>query len=183
MVKIFIGVIIAAFVVIVGFMLIDPTVNTAHIDETVEVSTTTSRYTIEGEVYKTGSYTLSDAISMADLINAAGGLTNNADERAFFENAVLEVGETYYIASRYDVSDICNNTEITKVNINADDADTLMTINGITTSIASSIVSYRIENGQFNTIEDLMDVYGIGNATYRKIRSYVILHEWFYLHF
>ncbi len=177
MVKIFIGVIIAAFVVIVGFMLIDPTVNTAHIDETVEVSTTTSRYTVEGEVYKTGSYTLADAISMSDLINAAGGLTNNADERAFFEDAVLQVGQTYYIASRYDVSDVCNNTEIVKVNINADDADTLMTISGITTSIASSIVSYRVENGQFNTVEDLMDVYGIGNATYRKIRNYVIFHE------
>ena len=52
-----------------------------------------------------------------------------------------------------------------------------MSVSGVTTSIASSIVSYRTENGMFNTIEQLMDVYGIGNATYHKIRNYVILHE------
>ena len=55
-----------------------------------------------------------------------------------------------------------------------------MTVNGITTSIASSIVSYRTENGIFDTLEELMDVYGIGNATYHKIRGYVILHTWFF---
>ena len=63
------------------------------------------------------------------------------------------------------------------MNINQDDAQTLMSVNGITTSIASSIVSYRSENGIFNTVEDLLNVYGIGNATYHKIRNYVILHQ------
>jgi len=52
-----------------------------------------------------------------------------------------------------------------------------MTVNGITTSIATSIVSYRSENGIYNTIEDLLNVYGIGNATYHKVRNYVVLHK------
>ena len=62
-------------------------------------------------------------------------------------------------------------------NINEDNADQLMAISGITSSIANSIVSYRTSNGAFKTIEQLTDVYGIGNATYRKIRNYVILHN------
>ena len=113
---------------------------------------------------------------MGDLIAAAGGTTTNADDLSFFDEAPLKSGSTYYIAGKYDEADICSKTEISKVNINEDDASTLMSVNGITTSIANSIVSYRSENGIFDTIEELMDVYGIGNATYRKIRNYVILH-------
>lgn len=180
MVKILIGVVVAAFVVVIGFLLIDPdlnqvTDNNAAISEVVDTKSG-NKYTIEGEVNKPGTYVLADSISMSDLIEAAGGTNSNADELAYFENAVLKSGSTYYIAGKYDTTDICSKSEVSKVNINEDDATTLMSVNGITTSIASSIVSYRTENGIFNTIEQLMDVYGIGNATYHKIRNYVILH-------
>ena len=114
---------------------------------------------------------------MLDLISAAGGTSANADDLAYFDEAPLKSGSSYYIACKYDETDICSKNEITKVNINEDDAATLMTVNGITTSIASSIVSYRTENGIFDTVEELMEVYGIGNATYHKIRNYVVLHS------
>ena len=180
MFKILIGVVIAAFVVIIGFLIIDPDLNSVNTNNSItEVSDTTtgSKYTIEGEVNKAGTYVLSDSITMSDLIEAAGGTNNNADDLAYFATAPLKSGSTYFIAGKYDETDICSKNEITKVNINEDDATTLMTINGITTSIASSIVSYRTENGIFDTVEELMEVYGIGNATYHKIRNYVILHS------
>ena len=79
--------------------------------------------------------------------------------------------------NKYDASDICSNKEIEKVNINKASNDELTKINGITSSIASSIVSYRTSAGTFKCLEDLLSVYGIGNATYRKIRNYVYLHE------
>ena len=180
MAKILIGVVIVAFIVIIGFMIIDPDLNTVSSSNTAsitEVSTPKgSKYTIEGEVYKAGTYVLSDVVTMDDLLEAAGGTTPDADDLAYFPSAPLKAGTTYYIASKFDENDICSKSEITKVNINEDDAATLMTVTGITTSIASSIVSYRTENGIFNTIEDLTNVYGIGNATYHKIRNYVILH-------
>lgn len=175
MVKLIIGALVAVFLVIGGFMLLDPVLNQSQTAETVEVGETYT-YTIEGEVNKVGTYTLSDAVTMADLIEAAGGISSNADERSYFETASLTAGTTYYIASKYDSSDVCGNSEITKVNINADDASTLTSINGITSSIASSIVSYRSEKGTFQTLEQLKEVYGIGDATYRRIRNYVILH-------
>ena len=179
MVKVLIGVVVAAFVVVIGFLLIDPDLNQVTDNGAVtEVvgSQNGNKYTIEGEVNKAGTYVLSDSATMADLIAAAGGTNSNADDLAYFESATLKSGSTYYIASKYDATDICSKSEVSKVNINEDDATTLMSVNGITTSIASSIVSYRTENGIFNTIEQIMEVYGIGNATYHKIRNYVILH-------
>lgn len=176
MIKLIIGVVIAAIAVIGGFLLLEPVVS-GTAGGVTEIGDTYS-YTIEGEVAKPGTYVLSDAISMADLIDAAGGATYNADERSYFETAVLKAGSTYYIAGKYDETDICNDRELTKVNINSDNAETLSSINGISASIASSIVSYRAENGTFQTIEELLEVYGIGNATYHKVRNYVILHEW-----
>ena len=176
MYKVIIGVVIAAAVLIIGFMMIDPKVNNNQTTNTQQTVDSGSAYTIEGEVNKPGTYVLSDGITMGDLIRAGGGLTNNADDLAFFEQASLKAGNTYYIASKYDATDICNNEPIAKVNINSDTADTLTNVNGITTSIASSIVSYRTSNGVFQTIEQLMEVYGIGNATYRKVRNFVTLH-------
>ena len=180
MFKIMIGVIVVTAIVIVGFMVIDPKVNATNVNvvtEIVDSALSGYKYTIEGEVNKPGSYSLNDTVTIGDLIAAAGGVTSNADDLAFYEDSVIKNGSTYYIASKYNANDICNTEEITKVNINADDADTLMTINGITSSIASSIVSYRTGNGYFKTIEQLMEVYGVGNATYRKIRNFVILHN------
>ena len=180
MVKVLIGVVIVAFIVIIGFLVIDPDLSgttTTNSNNVTEVSTSKgSKYTIEGEVYKAGTYVLSDGITMNDLLEAAGGTTANADDLAYYSTAPLKAGSTYYIASKFDENDICSKSEISKVNINEDDAQTLMSVSGITTSIASSIVSYRTEHGIYNTIEDLLNVYGIGNATYHKVRNYVILH-------
>ncbi len=178
MTKIILGVIAAAIVVIIVFMAIDPNVNANTIAPTTLVSSNNLfTVTVEGEVYKTGTYTLNEGALMSDLLEACGGPTESADDLAFYEDAELTSGSTYFIASKYDTSNVCSFVKIKKVNINRDDVDTLTTINGFTTSIANSIVSYRNDNGEFKTIEDLLEVYGIGNATYHKVRNYVTLHE------
>lgn len=174
MTKLLIIVCVAVAIFIVGTMIVVPANNTPA--NTTEVSETHS-YTIEGEVSKPGTYVLADAVSMSDLINAAGGPVHNTDDRSYFDEIVLKPGSTYYVGGKYDATDICSTTQIDKVNINKDSAEVLTKINGITSSIASSIVSYRADAGTYTTIEDLLNVYGIGNATYRKIRNYVILHE------
>lgn len=179
MIKLIIGAVIAAFVVIVGFLIIDPDVkiNAAESAEVADDTTTSGKYSIEGEINKAGTYSFNSTPTLDDLITAAGGLTSNADERAFYTTYELTAGKTYFIASCYESSDLCGTNEIDKVNINKDDADTLSEVNGISKTVAASIVSYRDENGDFSCLEDLLEVYGIGNATYRKVRNYVILHE------
>lgn len=177
MFKILIGVVVAVFVVIVAFMVIDPNIGTIHDGISDSASLNTFALTIEGEIQRAGTYVLSQGATMGDLIISAGGQTSNTDELAYFDTAELKSGMTYYIAPKYDLTDVCNNVEIKKVNINKDTQEKMMGINGITASIANSIVSYRSSNGQFFTLESLMDVYGIGNATYKKVRNYITLHE------
>lgn len=180
MFKLLVGAVVVAVVVIVGFLILDPDLEKQD-PETAEVirNAESGKYSIEGEVNKTGTFSFNDTPTMDDLISAAGGLTGNADERSYFTTYELTPGKTYYIASYYETSDLCGNGTIEKANINKDDAETLAEINGISKTIANSIVSYRLEKGDYQCLEDLLDVYGIGNATYRKIRNYVILHEWF----
>lgn len=179
MIKIIIGVIAAAFVVIVGFLIIDPQVNNGQTiyDTTITDSENNFTITLQGEVSKPGTYSLQEGVTMAEAIEKAGGITSNADTLAFFEDVVLEKGNTYYIAPTHDSNDICNTSPLIKVNINSDPIESLTTINGLTATLANSIIEYRTTTGIFDTIEELMEVYGIGSATYTKLRNYVILHE------
>ena len=176
MIKILIGVVLVTVAVIATFLVLDPNVGIQSAAPVVEVSNTFT-VTVEGEVYTSGTYTLKEGALMSDLLEAAGGPTAKADDRAYYESAVLTKGMTYYIASKYDANDLCNVNEVDKVNVNTDNASTLATVSGITSTIANSIVTYRQDNGSFSTLEQIMEVYGIGNATYHKIRNYLILHE------
>ena len=58
-----------------------------------------------------------------------------------------------------------------KVNINTATKDELMTISGIGEAKANAIISYREENGNFEKIEDIMNVSGIGQSLYDKIKE------------
>ena len=179
MLKILIGVVVVSVTVIGIFLFLDPNVGITQTGgaETTQVDDShTISVTIDGEVYKPSTYTLDEDATMLDLIDAAGGTTSNADDRAYYETALLTKGMTYYIPSKYDVTDICSKEPIEKININSDDADAIASINGVNATIAASVVTYRTENGLFSTIEQLQEVYGIGSATYKKMRNYVILH-------
>lgn len=180
MIKILIGVVVLTIAVIGAFLFLDPNsgLNATGGAQVTEVSdANTISITVEGEVYKPGTYTLEDGSTFKDLISAAGGATSNADDRAYYESAIVSNGMTYYIASKYDANDICNSQSITKVNLNTDDAATLSSINGISSTVGEAIVSYRASKGLFSTIEQIQEVYGVGSATYKKVRDYVILHE------
>ena len=58
-----------------------------------------------------------------------------------------------------------------KVNINAATADQLTALPGIGPSYAQRIVEYREKNGPFKKVEDLLNVTGIGEKTFEKIKD------------
>lgn len=62
-----------------------------------------------------------------------------------------------------------------KINLNSATVEELVTINGISQTLAERIVAYRNENGEFKTLEELMNVTGIGTKTYEKIRDSLTL--------
>jgi len=62
------------------------------------------------------------------------------------------------------------------VNVNTADAATLAeSLNGVGPVIAERIVSYREENGGFEAPEDLMEVNGIGPATFEDNKADILL--------
>lgn len=62
-----------------------------------------------------------------------------------------------------------------KVSINTASIEELTTIPGIGETKAKSIIEHREENGLFKTIEDLMNVKGIGESTFEKLKSYITI--------
>ena len=58
-------------------------------------------------------------------------------------------------------------------NINTAGADELDKLYGIGPKTAQSIIAYREENGGFGSKEEIMNVSGIGEATYSKIKDYI----------
>ena len=64
-----------------------------------------------------------------------------------------------------------------KININSADVERLTDLPGIGPSYAQRIVDYRKEFGPFKTIEDLLNVRGIGDRTFEKIRDRITTRE------
>lgn len=64
-------------------------------------------------------------------------------------------------------------TDIEKINLNKATQTELETLPGIGPSTAEKIIAYRKENGNFKNIEDIMNVNGIGESKYNKIKDLV----------
>ena len=175
-IKIIIGVVITTIIGLLVMQFVDFGNAQSVVDSTNEVIR--NSIGISGYVVSPGNYLLDEDSTMQDLIEKAGGITDRADTRAFLPSAIVEKNVEYYILPRYDPTDICSDEEIQKVNINSvTDPNALTFIDGIGESISKSIISYRDENGLYQTIEDIMNVSGIGNATYTKLRNYIILTD------
>ena len=64
-----------------------------------------------------------------------------------------------------------------KIDINRAETWLLEALPGIGEVLAQRIVDYRSENGPFRTIEDLLKVSGIGEATFEKIKDYITVSD------
>ena len=60
-----------------------------------------------------------------------------------------------------------------RVDINKASEDVLCLLPGIGEALSSAIVACRLENGPYQTVEDLLSVYGIGQAKLDAIRPYI----------
>jgi competence protein ComEA len=74
------------------------------------------------------------------------------------------------------MSDVCAIEPINKVNINSDDKEALMSVNGFGSAISDAVITYRADH-EFKRIEDIKNVSGIGNATFEKIKNYITIRS------
>lgn len=135
---------------------------------------------IKGEVRKPDVYTLHEDAIVRDLIEMAGGLTENADLTNINRAKKLQNHDLIYIENKNGPKrDLQNmNTSIGngvnsngKVNINTATADELKKLSGIGEVKAKNILDYRQKSGNFNSIEDIKNVTGITDKIFEKIKE------------
>lgn len=90
---------------------------------------------------------------------------NETDEQDMQTGAVVAKSQSAAAAPKYSGP----------VNINTATKEQLMTLNGIGEVKAAAILEYRRENGSFYTVDELMNVKGIGEKTLEKIRGNITL--------
>ena len=138
---------------------------------------------IKGEVMKPDVYTLSEGSIIKDLIEMAGGLTEEADISNI--NRAKEINNHDLIIIR-NINDVNMETEIEnnevseerddgKISINNSDISKLKEIPGVGEVKANSIILYREKNNGFKSIEELKNVDGIGEKTFEKIKDSIKL--------
>ena len=133
---------------------------------------------IGGAVEKPGVYEVAKDTRLFEVIDMAGGLTEDADTDHVNRASFVEDGQKIIIpvkgsdlygeqsSSAVASADVNNGL----VNINTASADELKTLNGIGDVMAERIVEYRTSTA-FKSKEDIMSVDGIGSKTYEKIKD------------
>jgi competence protein ComEA len=112
-------------------------------------------------------------------VEAAGGATEEADlERINLALPVTDGQQVHVPRIGEDSSPVqpsSGQPATSRVNINTADAATLESLPGIGPALAQRIVEYRQAHGPFERIEDVMDVSGIGTATFEGIQDLLVV--------
>lgn len=129
---------------------------------------------ISGAVKRPGVYQLSSDARVYEAIELAGGLTDDADGDSLNQALPITDGQMIHVLTTEESSEKeQTDTENGKVNINTADEAMLMTLPGIGESKAKSIISYRETKGSFSSIEDIMQITGIKEGVYQKIKDQI----------
>jgi comEA protein len=62
-----------------------------------------------------------------------------------------------------------------KINLNSATVEQLQTLPGVGPATAKAIVEYRTKSGKFNRIEEIINVKGIGEKKFQKIKDRLVL--------
>jgi len=129
---------------------------------------------VAGLVSRPGLVELAEGSRVADAIAAAGGLLPGARTGAINLAAALSDGQQVVVpGAEGDGPATPEQTPDGKIHLNQATASELDSLPGVGPVIAERIVSYREENGPFESIEDLLDVPGIGEAKLADLRDHV----------
>ena len=156
---------------------------TTKVEQTSEkIEASTIIIDVKGAVQKPGVYEISANARVHEIIEKAGGLSDQADEAAVNLASSLEDGMVVYIPligeNKENPFQSTNEDKDSpkKININLATSEELQTLSGIGPSKADAIISYREENGQFKSIEGLLEVSGIGEKSLEKLKEEVTVN-------
>lgn len=136
-----------------------------------------------GAVPNPGVYTLPEGSRVYELIGAAGGLLEDADERRLNQAEVLTDGQQITVYTREEAKNLpqtetgggsaSSDAGGGKVNLNTADVSRLMTLSGIGETRAQAIIAYREQHGGFRAVEEIMEIEGIKEKLFEKIREQI----------
>jgi competence protein ComEA len=134
------------------------------------------RVHVSGAVRQPDVYELPPGSIVKDAIEVAGGPASDADLDGVNLAVELRDQQQVYVPRQGEVAPMVpavSGGEISagSVNINTATAAELEALSGVGPKTAQTIVEYREANGPFKSIEDIMNVPGIGEGTFEKIRD------------
>ena len=149
-----------------------------------------------GAVNAPGVYELPAGSRVYEAIAMAGGMTGEADGRSLNQAAQVADGQQITVYTREEAEKLQKNGNSAamagqagesegnlssgesgkaKVNINTAGREELITLHGIGVARADAILAYREEHGTFSRIEDIMNVEGIKEKAFAKIRDDIVV--------
>ena len=140
-----------------------------------------------GAVQEPGVYKLEEGARIFQLIGQAGGLREDADLTSVNQAEKVTDGMKVRIYTKEEAASLpqqiwestaeSEQTALTsaKININSADIAQLTQLTGIGEARAANIIAYRTEHGRFLTIEEIMNVSGIKESTFQKIKDQIVV--------
>ena len=147
-----------------------------------------------GQVACPGVYLLPAGSRLYEAIEAAGGLSENAAGELLNQAAQIEDGQQIYVPSREEAAQLQAGQSVSnmgeagrnvsapgmsgtsddgKIDLNRATREQLMTLSGIGEAKADSIIAYREVHGGFRQIEELMEVDGIKEGVFNKVKDQI----------
>ena len=135
-----------------------------------------------GAVNNPGVYKFKTPVRVYEAIEQAGGITNEGLDKVVNQAREILDGEQIYIPTLdekelYDSGNGDRSTSLNdgRININTASKEELMTLPGVGESKANGIVEYRSSNGKFKALEELMNVEGIKDGVFNKIKDKITI--------
>jgi competence protein ComEA len=178
---------IAAFLVgcaILGISLYNGTRNTLpQVGENTLPQNELNVIYVSGAVNHPGVVKISGGLRIIDAINAAGGLSPEADASKINMAQALKDGMQILVPAQNKVTvETAGKSTVldgqrqgNKININSAAKQELDQLPGVGAAMAERIIEYRNNHGGFRNLEDLKKVNGIGEAKFEKIKDKISL--------
>jgi competence protein ComEA len=133
---------------------------------------------VSGKVRRPGIAVLRSGARVVDAIRAAGGARPGVDLAALNLARVVTDGEQIVVggaAAAVVTSTLAGSPAPGLVDINTADETTLETLPEVGPVTAQSIITWRTQHGGFSSVDQLLEVDGIGDATLAKLTPYVTI--------
>jgi len=130
---------------------------------------------VQGEVVTPGVFEVSADVRVSYLIGLAGGLTADANVRGLNQAARI-YDEMVIFVPHVDEQIVSSGAVVINdglISISIASALELQSLPGIGPTLSANIIEHRNANGDFQTIDELLNVTGIGHGIVENIREFV----------